>query len=329
MKLIYKISLLAFLFVSICGCHTGIMSDLDECPQYTVFTFDVRTPDEISYPDNKIDDIRVFAFDESNQLIGEWKEGEVAFLPGYEIKTEFYRPGKTTSFVAWAAKDMSQYDMSAFKTGAKKDELVLFMAKQADKIKATAGPLYVGMPKDGVLVQDNRSGKGTETDMVHFSLTQITNHFDIRIEGLPVGHQYKMTYMAKNSRYAYDGQLLTDTPFEWTTETFEQSDNDNGKTVTLHATYDILRLVPGERGDYMVTVTDETDRVVYEFDPLHDYILYSGEAMSSPNPFMDHLDLNHDFNIRILLQGSDKEETYMAVQVTIQNWNLVFRNVNL
>lgn len=327
MKLISKIGLSALLLVALASCQKGIMSDLSECPQYTIFTFDVRTPDEISYPDGKIDDIRVFAFDENDQLIGEWKEGGVAFLPDYEMRTNHYRPGKTTTFVAWAAKDMSQYDLSAFKVGAKKSDLVLFMAKQADKIKATAGPLYVGTPKEGALNQIDRDGKGTVIDRVHFPLTQITNHFNIEIRGLAPGHQYKMTYTAKNSRYSYDGQLLPDTPFEWTTDTFEQKVSESGKSVTVSATYDILRLVPGERGDYLITITDESGQVVYEFDPLHDYILYSGVAMSSPNPFKDHLDLNHDFNIRILLQKYT--ETYMAVQVTIQNWNLVFRDAHL
>ena len=328
MKLISKIGLSALLLVALTSCHKSIMSDLSECPQYTIFTFDVRTPDEISYPDGKIDDIRVFAFDENDQLIGEWKDGKVAFLPDYEMRTNHYRSGKTTTFVAWAAKDMSQYDLTAFKAGAKKSDLVLLMAKQADKIKATAGPLYVGTPTGGPLKQNDRDGMGTEIDRVHFTLTQITNHFNIQIRGLAPGHKYKMTYTAKNSRYGYDGRLLPDTPFEWTAKTFEQKESSDGKSITLNATYDILRLVPGERGDYLITITDELGNVVYEFDPLHDYILYSGVAMSSPNPFKDHLDLNHDFNIRILLQQS-KETTYMAVQVTIQNWNLVFRDVDL
>ncbi|BDE83009.1 hypothetical protein [Porphyromonas somerae] len=74
MKLISKIGLSALLLVALASCQKGIMSDLSECPQYTIFTFDVRTPDEISYPDGKIDDLRVFAFDENDQLIGEWKE---------------------------------------------------------------------------------------------------------------------------------------------------------------------------------------------------------------------------------------------------------------
>ncbi|MDO5036587.1 MAG: FimB/Mfa2 family fimbrial subunit [Porphyromonas sp.] len=302
------------------------MSDLDDCPQYTVFTFDVRTPDEISFPDNKIDDVRVFAFDENGQLIGEWIEGEVAFLPGYQMTTEFYRPGQTTTFVAWAAKDMSQYDLSAFKLGAKKEDLVLFMAKQADQIMAVAGPLYVAESKEP-LVQENRDGKGTHTDFVHFSFVQITNHFNIQIEGLPAGHQYKINFTAKNSKYTADGTLLPDTPFEWTTETFKQSTNDNGTMAVLQVTYDILRLVPGQKGDYLITITDDQGRVVYQFDPLHDYILYEGAAASGPNPFKDHLDLNHEFNIRIRLEGSN--ENYMAVQVTIQSWNLVFRNVGL
>lgn len=56
MKLYSKILLSAIGALALSGCHSAIMSDLTECPQYTVFTFDVRTPDEISFPDNKIDE---------------------------------------------------------------------------------------------------------------------------------------------------------------------------------------------------------------------------------------------------------------------------------
>lgn len=331
MKIIRKILIPALLVLALSSCHSTIESDLEECPQYTVFTFDVITPDEVSYPDGKIDQVRVFAFDESGSLVGEWIDGEVAFTKDYELRTDYYRPG-TTTFVAWAGKDLSQYDFSAFTEGAKRDDLVLLMAKQSAKIAATAGPLYVGEPKGGALTQEERVG--TFVDEVHFSLVQITNHFDIRIEGLPAGHTYSMTFTAENSRYAYDGSLLPDSRFEWTTDDYAQTDDPETGLSTLTATYDILRLVPGTKGDYLITITDETGKAVYSFDPLHDYILYDGLGSDgSGNPFRDHLDLNHDFAIRIFLTPAPgptpSDETYMAVRVTIQNWNLVFRDETL
>lgn len=328
MKLYSKILLSAIGALALSGCHSAIMSDLTECPQYTVFTFDVRTPDEISFPDNKIDDVRVFAFDESGKLIGEWKDGSVAFLPGYEIRTDFYRPGATTSFVAWAGKDLGLYDFSAFKAGADKKDLLVFMAKEADKIGAKAAPLYVAEPTGGDLVQKERSTLGTQTDEVHFSFVQITNHFHFDIQGLSTDHTYTMTFTAKNSRYKANGDLAEDTPFEWTTDTFKQTADGVNGTARLTADYDILRLVQGERGDYLITIKDETGRVVYEFDPLADFILYPGLGMDgSGNPFKDHLDLNHDFNISIVVDTFDG--TYMAVRATIQNWNIVFRHESL
>lgn len=325
----------ALALLLLAGCHSAVYEDLSDCPQQIRFTFHVRTPNEISYPDSQIDRLRLFAFDEEERLIAEWTDDAVAFLPGYALTTDFYRPGGTTTFVAWAAKDLDRYDLSAFVPGAKKSDLVLFMAKQQEKIAATAGPLFVGTPEGGALKQEaDRSALGSVTDEVHFPLTQISNHLDITIEGLPKGHTYAMTYRAHNSRYAADGTLLEDTPFEWTTDDFTQTAAEGKETATLHATYDILRLVEGQRGDYLITITDETGRVVYEFDPLHDFILYDGLSVDGEaNPFRDHLDLNHHYTIRIRLDETshtgDDEATYMAVMVTIQDWNIVFRNESL
>ena len=319
----YILPLILSAGLSLTGCHSAIMSDLTDCPQYTVFTFDVATPDEISYPDGKIDDIRVFAFDEAGTLIGEWIDGEVAFLPGYEMRTDYYRPG-VTSFVAWAGKDLSYYDFGSFKAGAQKEDLIALMAVQGGKHPADVPPLYVGEPVGGALTQEDRTAQGTVVDEVHFRLHQITNHFNVTIEGLPAGHDYTMTFTAKNDKYDASGMIRPSETFEWTARSFDR--NEDG-TVTLNAEYDILKLEPGMRGDYFITVTDETGAVVYSFDPLHDYILYTGAAMDGENPFKDHLDLNHEFNIRIRLQNISG--TYMAVEVTIQSWNLVFRYESL
>ena len=325
----YILPLILSVGITLTSCHSAIMSDLTDCPQYTVFAFHVQTPDEISYPDGKIDDIRVFAFDEAGKLIGEWTDGGVAFLPGYELKTDYYRPG-TTAFVAWAGKDLSQYDFSAFTAGASKEELLVFMAKQEAKIAATAGPLYVGEPDGGALTQEERSTLGTFTDSLDFALTQITNRINLQVQGLEPGHQYTIRFTAKNSKYGYDGTMLPDTPFEWTTDTFTQTEKDGN--VILSATYDILRLVANAAyGDYLIEVLDETGNAVYDFDPLRDYILHP--LVEDEFHFSQRLDLNHEYSIVIDLRKRETPapdgETYMAVQAWIQNWNLVFRDVKL
>ena len=308
--------------MALSGCHSAIMSDLSDCPQYTAFMFDVRTMDDTSFPDSKIDDVRVFAFDENGKLVGEWTDTGVAFLPGYGLKTDYYRPGKTT-FVSWAAKDLKKYDFSAFKAGADQKDLLVFMAKQAGKIEATAGHLYVGEPNAPFLEQLDRRGKGTFTDSVHITLSEITNRLSFVIDGLEAGHTYSLKFTSRNSRYDYKGTMLSDDTFEWTTGDLRQSPSRDGKSVTVSASYEILKLSPDLRDGYLMQVFDETGRVVYAFDPLMDYILYG----AADNPNVGKLDLVHDFSILINLRPSG--ETYMAVSAVINNWNIVFRDVNL
>ena len=323
MNTLQKIILPLAAAFALTGCHTAIMSDLSECPQYTVFTFDVKAPGAISFPE-AVDELRVFAFDEQGRLIGEWVDGAVVFLPGYEMKTNYYRAG-TTTFVAWGGYNLADYDFSAFVAGATLDDLILLMQQQeAGKLAADASPLFVGVATEPLTQAAGREGRGSVTDSVHFHLTQITNHIDLEITGLETGHEYTITFTAKNNNYRYDGELLGSDRFEWVPDDFLQTDEAGGTTLTV--SYDILRFVPGAPGDYLIEVRDENGVVVYSFDPLHDFILHNQDD----NPFRDHLDLNHDFDIYINLREDETpspgEETYMAVQVTISGWNLVFRN---
>lgn len=321
MKRLSQVLLSAIGVFALSGCHSAIMSDLSECPQYTVFTFDVHTMDDTGFPDSKIDDVRVFAFDENGKLVGEWMDNGVVFIPGYGFRTDYYRPGRTT-FVAWAAKDISKYDFSAFKVGADQKDLLVFMAKQAGKIEAEAGHLYVGEPK-APLEQRDRANEGTFTDSVHFTLSEITNRLSFVIDGLEEGHTYTLKFTSRNSRYDYGGEMLPDETFEWTTDDLRQSPSRDGKSVTVTASYEILRLNPDLQDGYLMQILDETGRVVYAFDPLKDYILYGADD----NPNIDKLDLVHDFSILINLRPSG--DTYMAVSAVINNWNIVFRDVNL
>lgn len=315
-----RIRILLLLLPLLAGCHSGIREDLSDCPQGTRFTFDILYPQTINYSET-VREIRLFAFDEEGRLIREISDRPEAFVPSYSLMSDLYRPGHKTTFYAWGGANLSQYSFDGFKPGTTLEEMTVSLERQGRELPATASPLYAGRASR-VLEQAERIG--TVIDSVHIDLRQITNHLKIIVEGLDPDHSYTLRFGAQNSRYSATGELLEDTPFDYTT-TIEEAKGRRGKAI--RATYDILKLDPAL--PYPLEVIDRTDggKVVYSCDLLRDYICYDGPFAESANPL--RLERNHDFDIWILL-GEDKPKgTYFAIRARILDWNLVFRNLDL
>lgn len=302
------------------SCHDQIFEDLSECPQGVVFTFDILHPDGIEYS-TAVKEIRLFAFDKEGKLIGEYTDKPIeSFGPNHSLTTDLYKPGQELTFIAWGGANLGAYDFSGFAPGTSMAEMTVALAKQADKIKAEAAPLFVSQKKV-TLTQEERVG--TRYDRVHIDFIQLTNRIDLVVEGFAEGVKPAVRFVAQNSHYAADGSLRPDTPFEYLPKLAETADGKQGGA--LHAVFDILKLDPTL--DYPVEIYDEaTGEVLYSFDLLKDYILYNGPFAQGDRGYT--LDRNHHFDIWILLDRGPRD-TYMAVQARILKWNLVFRNESL
>ena len=147
----------ASLFVA--GCHCSIKEDLSDCPQGTVFSFDILYPQTINYSET-VKEVRVFAFDEDGKLITEIADKPSAFIPSYRIKTDFYRPGHKTTFYAWSGSNLAQYDFTGFKPGTPLSEMMVSLAKQGSTLEASASPLYAGKAKEILDQQDEYRRRG-------------------------------------------------------------------------------------------------------------------------------------------------------------------------
>ena len=99
------------------GCDSAIFDNLSGCPQGVNFQFYSRTSCEQfpNYPSD-IRQVRVFAFDEQDVLVGEFSDKKAVLSADYSLPATLRHTGKLT-FVAWGGSDLVAYDFSGFKEG--------------------------------------------------------------------------------------------------------------------------------------------------------------------------------------------------------------------
>lgn len=298
------------------GCHTGIYSDLSDCPQGVDFTFHVQTPCQAqpTYPSD-ITEVHIFAFDDEGRLTRSVDATGITLTKDYVLRTDYYHIG-TSDFVVWAGSDLSRIDFGSFTEGVTmRDEMIAAVKRQAESLTGPLPTLYVGTPVDGPLTQEDRSHLGTMYDRVAIHLTQITNRVNFTIKGLDASRTYAIAIEDDNSRYTIDGSFAKDDRFVYTPLTMGQ------KGSTLTASFDLLRLAKGRHASVIITDTT-TGEVVWSRNLIEELILYS--AAGEP-PYS--LECDHLFDIE--LQLSIHNDTFVAVSATINQWNVVFRDVNL
>lgn len=302
------------------SCDKKIFDDLSECPQGVIFKFHTQTPCQSapSYP-LAIKETRIFAFDESNVLITNMDTKDVVLDKDYQLITDYLHVG-TSSFIAWGGEDLSKYDFSDFEAGkTTKSEMMISLKRQADQATADMPHLYVGTPINGNLTQKDYRNLGTHYDTVDFRMQQLTNIVRLTVRGLNPAHQYSVKILAANSKYDLMGESIQDTRFTYISPNFEQIEGD------LKADFRLLKLEHNK--DIKLMVTDlTTDKVIYSADLVDDLIAYQGKFGTSPI----NLECEHNFVVVLdITPTEESEDTYMAVKATINQWNLVFRDVAL
>ena len=131
------------------GCDSAIFDNLSGCPQGVNFQFYSRTSCEQfpNYPSD-IRQVRVFAFDEQDVLVGEFSDKKAVFSADYSLPATLRHTGKLT-FVAWGGSDLVAYDFSGFKEGVTaKQEMWGALRLKDRRVSSVPAPLYVGLAGD-------------------------------------------------------------------------------------------------------------------------------------------------------------------------------------
>lgn len=296
------------------GCHSEVFDNLSDCPQGVDFAFRVQTPCDATpvYPAG-IKQVRLFAFDEAGKLVREISAKEMTLSEGYLLRTDYYRVG-TSDFVAWVGSDLSLLDFGSFTPGVTtREQMIVALKRQADSYKGLLPDIYVGRPVGGPLTQEDRTKIGTIYDQVTIQLEQITNRLRITLTGLDPEHSYSVRVEDDNSKYYINGTFAPDTRFNYLPEDLAMK----GRNVT--ATIDVMKLAT-RRGALLI-VTDETDGKEIMRKNLIEELLLANVPGASARPYS--LECDHVFDIKI------KFDAYVAVRATINQWNIVFRDVNL
>ncbi len=302
------------------SCHKCVHEDLSKCPQGLDFVFyepSPTNPTKKHYPD-AVKEVRVFAFDEQGRLIREFSQKEIVLSEGYFLRTDYYRVG-TTDFLAWAGGDLSQLDFSAFVPGkTTREEMIVALKRQVDSYQGAIAPIYVGVPDNGPLTQEGGRNQGSIYDRVPIRLTQITNRLNFTVRGLHPRHDYTIQVVDDNSRYTIAGKIAEDDRF-----VYKPSDLKKEKT-TFTAWMDVMKLEKGRNARLIVTDTT-TGKEIFNENLVEGVLLKTGPTGTASTNTLDR----HVFDIVLIFEYDKNVETYMAVRGSVNNWNIVFRNIGL
>lgn len=312
-KKLHTLFITVLLLVAGQGCDKMIYDDLSECPQGVDFHFYSQTPCETTrnYP-TQLKQIRLFAFDENEVLVGEYPFNDLTLSAENLQRTFFYRLG-TFTFVAWGSNDFSAYEISSFKVGeTTKKQMELTLAQQAEKPHATV--LYHGV--SAPLAITDRSHLGTIFDRMDINMTEFTNRVYLTVHGLPANGSFSLSVVENNGAFLFNGDFARSTGW-----LYQLPLENEGKLFKA----DMLTLLKlGENRSTTLAITDnKTKKVIYEADLVNDLILNREQA--TPPPY--NLECERDFHIDIFLEYD--ESTWMIVRAIINNWNVVYRDIIL
>lgn len=317
---VYLVAYIVLAISCLAGCKSVVFDDLGSCPHGIDFKFYRQTPCELTpaYPSD-IRQVRVFAFDEKDVLIGEFSDKGIVLSADYALPATFHCSGKLT-FVAWGGSDLSAFDFSGFKTGVtvKNEMKVSLRMNGSKKIASAPGPLYVGLSS---VVLENPKDVGSMYAQVKFNMKELTYKVHLTVESVgepfPVDDEFVISIEDDNGVYDFNGAIASGDRFEYTYST-----SANGTSGALKADFMLMKLEKGRNARLSIT-NKTTGDTFYTANLVEDIIMYSGQSGVPPYS----LECDHDFPITLKLQYKDK--TWMLVQATVLDWNVVSRPIEL
>ena len=315
---VHSVAFIVLLACCLIGCNSAVFDDLGRCPQGVNLQFYRQTPCE-RFPDypSDIREVRVFAFDDKDVLVGEFSDRNMVLSADYSLPATLRHTGKFT-FVAWGGSDLAAYDFSGFKEGVTtKREMRVALRLKENRISSAPGPLYVGLSSVSL---ENREDMGSVYERVAFNMRELTYriHFTIISTSapFPVGEDFIIRIEDDNGVYDFNGQIAIGERFEYTTEAVCDAEG------ALKADFTLMKLEEGRNA--LVSLIDRTTGVtLYTADLVDDIIMFRGDAGEPPYS----LECDHDFPITLKLKY--EKETWMLIQATVLDWNVVSRPIEL
>ena len=315
---VHSVAFIVLLACCLIGCNSAVFDDLGRCPQGVNLQFYSQTPCE-RFPDypSDIREVRVFAFDDKDVLVGEFSDRNMVLSADYSLPATLRHTGKFT-FVAWGGSDLAAYDFSGFKEGVTtKREMRVALRLKENRISSAPGPLYVGLSSVSL---ENREDMGSVYERVAFNMRELTYriHFTIISTSapFPVGEDFIIRIEDDNGVYDFNGQIAIGERFEYTTEAVCDAEG------ALKADFTLMKLEEGRNA--LVSLIDRTTGVtLYTADLVDDIIMFRGDAGEPPYS----LECDHDFPITLKLKY--EKETWTLVQATVLDWNVISRPIEL
>lgn len=315
---VHSVAFIVLLACCLIGCNSAVFDDLGRCPQGVNLQFYSQTPCE-RFPDypSDIREVRVFAFDDKDVLVGEFSDRNMVLSADYSLPATLRHTGKLT-FVAWGGSDLDAYDFSGFKKGVTtKREMRVALRLKENRISSAPGPLYVGVSSVSL---ENREDMGSVYERVAFNMRELTYriHFTIisTSDPFPVGEDFIIRIEDDNGVYDFNGQIAIGERFEYTTEAVCDAEG------ALKADFTLMKLEEGRNA--LVSLIDKTTGVtLYTADLVDDIIMFRGDAGEPPYS----LECDHDFPITLKLKY--EKETWTLVQATVLDWNVISRPIEL
>ncbi|WP_075555578.1 FimB/Mfa2 family fimbrial subunit [Parabacteroides timonensis] len=315
---VHPVTFIMLLACCLIGCDSAVFDDLSGCPQGVNFHFYSQTPCE-QFPDypSDIRQVRIFAFDEKDVLVGEFSDKKAVLSADYSLPVTLRYMGKLT-FVAWGGYDLEAYDFSSFKDGVTtKQEMWVALRLKDRRISSMPGPLYVGLAS---LSLENWDDMGSVYERVSFNMRELTYrvHFTIRSipDLFPMDEDFIIKIEDDNGVYDFNGQIAFCERFEYVAEA--RRDAEGG----VKADFTLMKLEEG-RNALVSLVNKTTGETLYTAKLVDDIIMFRGDSGEPPYS----LECEHDFPITLKLKY--EKSTWTLVQATVLDWNVVSRPVEL
>lgn len=190
-------------------------------------------------------------------------------------------------------------------------------AVENGRISSAPGPLYVGLASISL---ENRKDMGSVYERVAFNMQELTYrvHFTISSIGspFPIDGEFVIRIEDDNGVYDFNGRIALCERFEYETEAVRDAEG------ALKADFTLMKLEEGRNA--IVSLIDKTTgEILYTANLVDDILMFRGDAGEPPYS----LECDHDFPITLKLKN--EKETWMLIQATVLDWNVVSRPIEL
>ena len=185
------------------------------------------------------------------------------------------------------------------------------------RISSAPGPLYVGLASISL---ENRKNMGSVYERVAFNMQELTYrvHFTISSIGspFPIDEEFVIRIEDDNGVYDFNGRIALCERFEYATEAVRDAEG------ALKAYFTLMKLEEG-RNAFVSLIDKTTGEILYTANLVDDILMFRGDAGEPPYS----LECDHDFPITLKLKY--EKETWMLIQATVLDWNVVSRPIEL